>query len=298
MPAPSKRTVVEAAVARLQLRHASPRTIEAYVAWIRRFIRFHDRRHPRELGEREVTAFLSALATERRVAAATQNQALAALLFLYRDVLGAQIGWMHAVVRAKRPAHRPNVLAREDGAAVGASFEPPHAAISIASNSATADGTARSLATHATVFDSGYRAAAFYYGDRSGTGANAIPTRVAFGPWTHHDRFDSRTPQRRVPRHRRVAAALRLRRADQGERARPRRAAGGHPVRRAGDGLRRPPAAGPPGSARDLTAARTAANRACGRARWNAAPRGGTRGCRLRERTCSGTGRARPPALA
>src|ERR1035437_5769572 len=71
---------------RMRLRRLSVRTEEAYVAWIKRFVRFHELKHPRSLGESEVTAFLTHLAVRERVSASTQNQALAALLFLYRDV--------------------------------------------------------------------------------------------------------------------------------------------------------------------------------------------------------------------
>ncbi len=70
----------------------SPRTEEAYVHWIRRFILFHDKRHPNQMGPPEITAFLTALAVQRHVSASTQNQALAALLFLYREVLGCDPG--------------------------------------------------------------------------------------------------------------------------------------------------------------------------------------------------------------
>ncbi|MCP4570756.1 MAG: integron integrase [bacterium] len=94
----------------IRARHYSPRTEEAYVRWIRHFVRFHDRRHPRHLGEPEVTAFLSHLATERKVAASTQNQALSALLFLYRDVLRVELDWLDDVVRAKKPLRLPTVL--------------------------------------------------------------------------------------------------------------------------------------------------------------------------------------------
>lgn len=99
---------------RLRLVRASPRTAEAYRAWVRRFVRFHGGRHPREMGERHVTAFLSHLATERRVAASTQNQALAALLFLYREVLDTPVGWLDGMVRAKRPHRVPTVLSRDE----------------------------------------------------------------------------------------------------------------------------------------------------------------------------------------
>jgi hypothetical protein len=72
----------------IRTRHFSGRTEEAYVGWIRRYILFHGKRHPAEMGPAEITAFLTHLAVERRVSASTQNQALAALLFLYRHVLG------------------------------------------------------------------------------------------------------------------------------------------------------------------------------------------------------------------
>ncbi len=77
-------------------------------------VRYHGRRHPRDLGEPEVTAFLTHLATVRRVAASTQNQALGALLFLYREVLETPFGWLEGLVRAKKPALRPTVLTRSE----------------------------------------------------------------------------------------------------------------------------------------------------------------------------------------
>ena len=88
---------------RLKLLRYSPRTAEVYVDWVKRFVRFHGNTHPREMAEPEIAAFLSALAIEGRVASGTQNQALAALLFLYRDVLGVQVNLGRDVVRAKRP---------------------------------------------------------------------------------------------------------------------------------------------------------------------------------------------------
>ncbi len=84
-------------------RHYSYRTEKAYVSWIKRFIFFHNKRHPAEMGEAEIAAFLSSLATESRVSASTQNQALNALLFLYREVLHKEVGYVSDVVRAKRP---------------------------------------------------------------------------------------------------------------------------------------------------------------------------------------------------
>lgn len=90
----------------VRLRHYSPRTELAYVRWIRRFIRFHGNRHPAELGPEEVAAFLSSLAAS----ASTQNQALAAILFLYRVVLRQPIGWVSGIARAQRPRRMPCVL--------------------------------------------------------------------------------------------------------------------------------------------------------------------------------------------
>ena len=95
-------------------RHYSRRTETAYLSWIRRFIFFHGKRHPAEMGAPEITKFLSALALEGNVAASTQNQALAALLFLYRDVLERELPWLDDMVRAKRPARLPVVLTREE----------------------------------------------------------------------------------------------------------------------------------------------------------------------------------------
>ena len=94
----------------IRRRHYSVRTEESYVHWIRRFIFFSGKRHPREMGAPEVTAFLSHLARDRDVAASTQNQALAALLFLYKEVLGQMLPWLDQVERAKRPARLPTVL--------------------------------------------------------------------------------------------------------------------------------------------------------------------------------------------
>ena len=82
------------------MRHASPRTIETYCRWVRRFVAFSGRRDPRALGPREVTRFLSSLATEDKVAASTQNQALAALLFLYKEVLGQPLEFLDQLVYA------------------------------------------------------------------------------------------------------------------------------------------------------------------------------------------------------
>jgi integron integrase len=100
--------------AAIRTRHYSRRTEEAYTRWVARYVRFHGLRHPRELGHEEIRTFLSHLAVRRQVAASTQNQALAALLFLYRQVLGVDLPPIGEVVRAKRPARLPVVLTRAE----------------------------------------------------------------------------------------------------------------------------------------------------------------------------------------
>jgi len=95
------------------MRHYSPRTEHAYVHWIRRYIVFHGKRHPRELGEAEVTAFVSSL-VQRGVSASTQNQALSAVLFLHEVVLGERPAWTGQLVRAQRPSRLPVVLSRDE----------------------------------------------------------------------------------------------------------------------------------------------------------------------------------------
>jgi len=102
----------------LRLRHYSRRTEQAYVNWVRRFVVFHRMRHPAELGESDLSAFLTHLATVERVGASTQNQAMGALLFLYREVLRRHVGWLEQVVRAKRPQRVPVVLTLEEVRAV------------------------------------------------------------------------------------------------------------------------------------------------------------------------------------
>jgi integron integrase len=98
----------------LRRRRYSLRTEKVYVHWIRRFILFHGKRHPREMGAEEVTQFLNDLARRLNVAAATQNQALSALLYLYTQVLDVQLPWLDQVERAKRPARLPTVLTQEE----------------------------------------------------------------------------------------------------------------------------------------------------------------------------------------
>ena len=98
----------------IRRKHFSIRTEQSYVDWIRRFILFHNKRHPREMAEAEVTQFLTHLARDGRVAASTQNQALSALLFLYKQVLKQEMGWLQGVERAKCPARVPIVLTRDE----------------------------------------------------------------------------------------------------------------------------------------------------------------------------------------
>ena len=102
----------------LRLRHRSLATERAYVDWVRRFVRFHEMRHPRDLGREEIEAYLSHLASDRGVAASTQNQALNALLFLYRYVIRREIGDLSGMVRARRPSRLPVVLAPHEAQAV------------------------------------------------------------------------------------------------------------------------------------------------------------------------------------
>ena len=97
----------------IRLRHYSLRTEETYIQWIKRFILFHGKRHPLQMGEQEITAFLTHLAVEKQVAPSTQNQALAAVLFLYKEVLERELDWMDDIVRAKRAVRIPEVLSPE-----------------------------------------------------------------------------------------------------------------------------------------------------------------------------------------
>jgi integron integrase len=123
---PAKPKLLDQVRAELRIRHYSLRTEEAYTGWIRDYIRYHGIRHPREMGKEEVEGFLSHLAVKQQVAAATQNQALAALLFLYRDVLGVTLEWLDNVVRAKKPIRLPIVLTREEVMAVLSRLHGPN----------------------------------------------------------------------------------------------------------------------------------------------------------------------------
>lgn len=110
----SKSPFLESVRAVIRVKHFSYRTEEAYLAWIRRFILFNDKRHPQEMGADEVRLFLTHLAVEKNIAAATQNQAFAALLFLYRYVLEKPLENIENVVRAKKPRRLPEVLSKTE----------------------------------------------------------------------------------------------------------------------------------------------------------------------------------------
>ncbi|MGE5229500.1 MAG: phage integrase N-terminal SAM-like domain-containing protein [Deltaproteobacteria bacterium] len=102
----------------LRARHYSRRTEQAYCRWVRRYIRFHGLRHPADMAEPEINAFVTHLAVVEHVSASTQTQALSALLFLYRHVLHRDVGRLHELVRAQKPRRLPVVLSREEVRAV------------------------------------------------------------------------------------------------------------------------------------------------------------------------------------
>src|SRR5580692_2983863 len=107
---PEGRGLFAVAREKIRARHLALRTEQAYLQWMRRYVKFHGRRHPREMGATEVEAFLIHLAVDAKVSASTQNQALQALLFLYRQVLDIELPWLENVTRASRPRRLPVVL--------------------------------------------------------------------------------------------------------------------------------------------------------------------------------------------
>ena len=109
--------------AAIRARHYSIRTEDAYVQWIKRYILFHRKRHPSSMGSVEINEYLSYLAVEKNVSASTQNQALSALLFLYREVLEEQVPWLENLIRAKRPARIPVVFTRAEVRAITARLD-------------------------------------------------------------------------------------------------------------------------------------------------------------------------------
>jgi integron integrase len=110
---------------KLRLKHYSVRTETAYVQWIKRFIIFHEKQHPSNMGKEEVEAFLTSLAVDRNVSAATQSQALSALLFLYKEVLETPLPWLDEITRVTRPARLPVVLTRDEVQRLLARIEDP-----------------------------------------------------------------------------------------------------------------------------------------------------------------------------
>jgi integrase len=127
MPNPPK--LLDLVREKLRVKHYAIRTEQTYVDWIRRFILFHDKRHPKDLGAPEVEAFLTHLAVAGKVAASTQNQAKSALLFLYREVLDMELPWLDKVTQAKAPKRLPVVLTVGETRAVLAQLTGAHALI-------------------------------------------------------------------------------------------------------------------------------------------------------------------------
>ena len=107
---PEGRGLFEGVRERIRTRHLAFRTEQAYLQWMRRYVEFHGRGHPRDMGPAEVEAFLTYLAVQAKVGVSTQNQALQALLFLFRPVLGIKLSWLENVTRASRPKKLPVVL--------------------------------------------------------------------------------------------------------------------------------------------------------------------------------------------
>ena len=127
MSEPHQPPLLERVRLKIRLKHYSLRTEQAYLDWIKRFILFHRKRHPADMGAGEVEAFLTHLAAVRNVAASTQNQAKSALLFLYKEVLAIELPWLDDVERAKAPMRLPVVLTREEVALVLQRLEGVHA---------------------------------------------------------------------------------------------------------------------------------------------------------------------------
>ncbi|MDZ7414261.1 MAG: phage integrase N-terminal SAM-like domain-containing protein, partial [candidate division KSB1 bacterium] len=125
-PIPSSPKLLDRVRQTLRRKHYSYRTEQAYVHWIKRFILFHHKRHPQEMSTPEIEAFLTYLAVHERVAASTQNQALQAILFLYREVLGQEITEPIHPLRAKKPKRLPTVLTRQEVLALLSSLSGTH----------------------------------------------------------------------------------------------------------------------------------------------------------------------------
>lgn len=108
---------------KIRTRHYSIRTEKAYMDWTRRYILFHNKRHPMEMGAPEIETFLTHLAVDRRVASSTQNQALSAILVLYKEVLDVELPWLKNVKRARMPEKLPVVFSKEEMSAVSANLD-------------------------------------------------------------------------------------------------------------------------------------------------------------------------------
>jgi len=111
---------------KIRIKHYSIRTEKSYLGWNRRFIFFHNKRHPKDMGAAEVEQFLTYLAVKLGVASSTQNQALSAILFLYKEVLGIELPWLNNVTRAKRPEKLPVVFSKNEIKAVMANLDGVH----------------------------------------------------------------------------------------------------------------------------------------------------------------------------
>ena len=116
--APQQPRLLEQLRDKIRVKHYSIRTEHVYIDWVKRFIRFHGMRHPKELGAAQVEAFLTHLAVQGNVSASTQNQAKSALLFLYKEVLGSELPWLDGIESAKRPQRLPVVLTEAEVSAV------------------------------------------------------------------------------------------------------------------------------------------------------------------------------------
>jgi len=111
---------------KIRKKHFSTRTKQAYVVWMKRFIVYHDKRHPKDMGGKEISQYLSHLASDPKVASATQNQALCAIVFLYKEVLGIEPGDLSRMERARKPERLPTVLNTEEAARVPAAMSGTH----------------------------------------------------------------------------------------------------------------------------------------------------------------------------
>ena len=123
---PTKPKLLDQVRGKLRVKHYSIRTEEQYLQWIKRFILFHDKRHPKDMGAGEVEAFLTHLAVRGKVSASTQNQAKSAILFLYKQVLETELPWLDNVTRAKTPQRLPVVLTQKEAQSVLAKLSGTH----------------------------------------------------------------------------------------------------------------------------------------------------------------------------